>query len=83
MSNIMKDEMIPGKDAAVYWVEHVLRHGAKHLEVSSRKMPFYKQHLLDVWLFLAAILAIMAYLALSFLRCILTCVKKPTKQKTQ
>jgi glucuronosyltransferase len=83
MSKIMKDEMFPGKDAAVYWVEHVLRHGAKHLEVSSRKMPFYQQYLLDVWLFLAAIFTVMAYLSLSFLRCIFACVKKPTKQKTQ
>ena len=76
--------MIPGKDRAVYWVEHVLRHGgAKHLQLSSKKMPFYQKYLLDVWLFLALIGVIIGYLFILFLRFTFICMSKPSKQKTQ
>ena len=53
MSRLMKDELVPAKDVAVYWVEHVLRHGGtSHLQSSAKNMPFYQQYLLDIWLFL-------------------------------
>jgi glucuronosyltransferase len=48
---------MPGRDIGVYWVEHILHHGGKHLNSSSKNLPFYKLHLLDVWLFLMTILA--------------------------
>ena len=84
LSRLMKDEMIPGKDRAVYWVEHVLRHGgAKHLQLSSKNMPFYQKYLLDVWLFLALIGVIIGYLFILFLRFTFICMSKPSKQKTQ
>lgn len=56
MSNLMRDEPIPATDLAVYWVEHVLRHGgAKHLRTLAREIPFYQLYLLDVWLFFALV----------------------------
>ena len=49
----MRDELIPAKDVAVYWIEHVLRNaGTRHLQSSAKNMPFYQQYLIDVWLFL-------------------------------
>lgn len=51
----MRDELLPGRDVAVYWIEHVLRHGAQHLQLSAKDMPFYQRHLLDVTLFLILI----------------------------
>jgi glucuronosyltransferase len=58
----MQDEMIPAKEVAVYWIEHVLRHGGtKHLQSRAKDMPFYQLYLLDVWLFLNSILLIILY----------------------
>lgn len=54
----MRDELVPAKDAAAYWVEHVLRHGTQHLQFKVKDMPFYKVYLLDIWLFLIAIFTI-------------------------
>ena len=55
-SQLMKDEILPGEQVAAYWIEHVLRHGnTKHLELSSKKMPFHQRYLLDVVAFLVAV----------------------------
>lgn len=48
----MQHQLMPGREIGVYWVEHVLRHGGKHLHSVSKNLPFYQHHLLDVWLFL-------------------------------
>jgi len=49
----MKDELMPAREVAAYWVEHVLRHGGtQHLQSKAREMPFYQLYFLDVWLFL-------------------------------
>ena len=56
MSRLMRDELLPGKEVAAYWIEHVLRHGGtKHLQLSGKDMPFYQRYLLDVLLFLGII----------------------------
>ena len=53
MSRLMRDELLPGKEVAAYWIEHVLRHGGtKHLQLSGKDMSFYKRYLLDVFAFL-------------------------------
>jgi len=56
LSSIMRDQLVSGKDTAVYWVEHVIKHnGTKHLKLASQDMPFYQYYLLDVVLFVTAI----------------------------
>ena len=53
----MRDEILPGKDVAIYWIEYVIRHGGtKHLQLASKNMPFHKKHLLDIALFFIALL---------------------------
>lgn len=55
----MQDELVPAKEAAAYWVEHVLRHGgAKHLHSPGKNMPFYKRYMIDVWFVLLASLVL-------------------------
>jgi glucuronosyltransferase len=54
----MRDEMLPGTDVAVYWIEHVLHHGTKHLQLASKKLNFFQKYLIDVWFFLGAILVL-------------------------
>lgn len=55
----MRDELVPPRDVAAYWVEHVLRHGGtKHLQPKVKDMPFYQVYLLDVLLFLFIVISI-------------------------
>ena len=54
----MQDEIMPGKDIAVYWIEYVLRHGGtKHLQLAAKTLPFYKAYFLDA-LALVVVLAL-------------------------
>lgn len=55
----MRDEPMPGRDLAIYWVEHVLRHGgAKHLQIAAKDVPLYQRHMIDVSLFLVVVASI-------------------------
>ena len=83
MSKLMKDEMMPGKDVAVYWIEYVLRHGeTKHLQSRAKNLPFYKIHLLDVWLIFALVLIFTFYINYRILRWIVRKMRKPNKIKS-
>lgn len=53
---LMHDQLVSGTDLAIYWIEHVLRHGGtKHLQVASKDVSFYQRYLVDIVLFLAGI----------------------------
>ena len=81
MSNVMRDQLLPGGELGAYWVEYVLRHKdeMKLLRLASVKMPFYKGYLLDFAL-LSALFAIFSlliiYRALRFVW-----PKPPTKRE--
>ena len=71
VSQLMRDELMPGQELAAYWIEHVLRHnGTKHLQLASKNLPFYKRHLIDVISFLVALV----FLTLAFITAILYCL---------
>ena len=80
-SLLMRDEIIPGREMAIYWIEYVIRHGStKHLQLAGKDMPFYQRYLLDVAFFLVLIVVIsliIAYKLASFLLC---CCKGRTKK---
>ncbi|XP_059353346.1 UDP-glucosyltransferase 2-like [Daphnia carinata] len=60
LSRLMRDQLVPSREVAAYWVEHVLHQGGtKHLQ--SIDMPFYQLYLIDVWLFLFASLSLLAF----------------------
>lgn len=81
ISLLMRDEIIPGREMAIYWIEYVIRHGStKHLQLAGKDMPFYQRYLLDVAFFLVLIVVIsliIAYKLASFLLC---CCKGRTKK---
>ena len=59
----MRDEPIPGKELAAYWIEHVLRHeGADHLRLASKHLAFYERYLLDVTFLLLSFCFVCFYL---------------------
>jgi len=68
----MQDELIPGADLAVYWIEYVMRHGVQHLQLGAKEMPFYQRHLLDIVAFLIVLIIIVLLFIrymISFLFC--------------
>lgn len=75
MSWMMRDELVNGKDVAVYWIEHVLRfNGTNHLKLASSNMPFYQLYLLDVGLLLFTIFLILFYVMWITVRFVLRCI---------
>ena len=83
LSQLMQDEMIPAKEVAVYWIEHVLRHGGtKHLQSRAKEMPFYQLYLLDVWLFLSFVIFITFYVFYKIVRFVVNIFAR-RKMKTQ
>lgn len=62
LSQLMQDELVPPREVAAYWVEHILKHGNKHLQSNAKDMPFYQLYLLDVWLLVMAILIFVAFI---------------------
>ncbi len=75
---------MPGKDVAVYWIEHVLRHGgAKHLQLASKNMPLYQRYMLDIALFLILILISIIFGITATLKCLFSklCRAKKMKKK--
>lgn len=80
----MRDQLVPGTDLAVYWIEHVLRHGGtKHLHVAAKDVSFFQKHLVDVVLFLVAILGGVTFFIYCMIRClVLQCQRiRPVKLK--
>ncbi|KAI9551887.1 UDP-glycosyltransferase 209A1 [Daphnia sinensis] len=81
-SELMRDEIMPGKKVAAYWIEYVIRHGStKHLQVASKNMPFYQRHLIDVALFLGAIASFFLLIVFMLIRTLLRCYRKPKSAK--
>lgn len=83
LSNLVRDELVPGKDVAVYWIEHVLRHGgAKHLQLASKHMPLYKRYMLDIALFLILLSVIVIFITFATLKCLFSKIFGTKKVKT-
>lgn len=81
LSNIMRDQLVSGKDTAVYWVEHVIRHnGTKHLKLASQGMPFYQYFMLDVMLLLAVVCLVVCLVVTIVLIYSLVILKRTVKR---
>ena len=78
----MRDELVPAKQVAAYWIEHVLRHGGtKHLQSRAREMPFYQIYLLDVALALFCIFLVIFFGLYQLIFCLI--IRRSKKTKTE
>lgn len=65
----MRDEILPGGEMAVYWIEYVIRHGGTmHLQLAAKDMTFYQRYLIDVTLFLVLISTVFLIIAYKLMR---------------
>ncbi|KAJ8981274.1 hypothetical protein NQ317_004010 [Molorchus minor] len=63
MSEILKDEEVPGLQRLIWWTEYVIRHkGADHLKSLAGEMPHWKYFMLDVLSFIGFIIFIIIFL---------------------
>ncbi|XP_072512918.1 UDP-glucuronosyltransferase 2C1-like isoform X2 [Salminus brasiliensis] len=85
LSRLHKDVPVKPLDNAVFWVEHVMRHGgAPHLRTESYKMPWYAYHSVDVMLFLLSVVSVVVFIVYRVIRyccCRLCMRRKMTKRE--
>ncbi|XP_063044178.1 UDP-glucuronosyltransferase 2C1-like [Engraulis encrasicolus] len=82
LSRLHRDQPMEPLDRALFWIEFVMRHkGAAHLRTESYKMPWYSYHSLDVMMFLLAVLLLMLFMILAFIRCSLRLCGKSKSKK--
>ena len=76
MSKMFRDRPMPPLDTAVYWIEYVLRNGPDSLRSAAVKLPWWKLHLLDVFVFLFACFTFAIYLLIVLLNIVLASFHK-------
>ncbi|XP_049325750.1 UDP-glucuronosyltransferase 2C1-like isoform X3 [Astyanax mexicanus] len=85
LSRLHKDVPVKPLDNAVFWIEHVMRHGgAPHLRTESYKMPWYSYHSVDVLLFLLSVVSLIVFITYRVIRyccCRLCMRRKNTKRE--
>ncbi|XP_078686377.1 UDP-glucuronosyltransferase 1-2-like [Branchiostoma floridae x Branchiostoma belcheri] len=58
-ARILADQPTPPMDRAMWWIEHLIRHGGlPHLRTRAHTIPFHQYFLLDVIAFFVAVLAV-------------------------
>ncbi|KAK7085063.1 UDP-glucuronosyltransferase 2A1 [Halocaridina rubra] len=82
-SMLFRDQETSSLDRAVYWTEHVLRHGgAQHLRSAAADMPIYQYMLLDVMAVLTSaaviVLLVLKWILMMLARALVLSSKKGT-----
>eukprot|EP00058_Branchiostoma_floridae_P015884 XP_002601372.1 hypothetical protein BRAFLDRAFT_82696 [Branchiostoma floridae] len=78
LSRLHRDQPQSPMERAVWWIEHVIKHGRlPHLRARAVGLPWYQYHLLDVTVFLFAVCT--AVLGTVWYSCSFVCKKTPCK----
>jgi glucuronosyltransferase len=48
LSSIYRSQPMFGRQKAAYWIEHILKHGSRHLKSPAVTMPLYQMYMLDI-----------------------------------
>uniref|UniRef100_A0A1I8P863 UDP-glucuronosyltransferase n=1 Tax=Stomoxys calcitrans TaxID=35570 RepID=A0A1I8P863_STOCA len=81
-SNIFRDRPIQSRDAAVYWIEYVIRHkGAPQIRSAGLDLTWYQFYLLDVIAFVVAALLLASLAIVILVRQILYGIRQRRKIK--
>ena len=85
LSDILKDGIENGPNDPVFWLEHVIKYGAKHLRAHAYEMPGYQYFMFDVLAILSGVTLLMIVMMCFVVRCIMGCIcrKKTTKSKEE
>ena len=90
MSAILRDEPMNPREKASFWIEHVIKHGGKHLRSVAMDMPTYQFLMIDIIALVLIIILLLLILLMLFVVCIVrkiasksSDVKKIKKVKKQ
>ncbi|XP_070574672.1 UDP-glucuronosyltransferase 2C1-like [Ptychodera flava] len=83
LSRIHRDKPMPPVDTAVFWIEHVIKHGGQHLRAEAVNLNFVQYFSLDVMAFLLVCLVLSIFLLkrVSSFVLGLCCKRSPRKEK--
>ncbi|CAL4113035.1 unnamed protein product [Meganyctiphanes norvegica] len=83
VSKALKDQMESPNERVLWWIEYAIRHkDAPHMQYAAKNLNFIQYHMIDVWVFLIAIMLLWLYLSSWCLRkCCNTCQGSKSKQE--
>ena len=66
-SEVFRDQPMNGRERGAFWIEHVIRHGGKHLRTLSMDLPLYQFLMLDVFFVIGVVvIAVLLLLRIVF-----------------
>ena len=72
LSKLFRDNPIDPLEKAINYIEHVIKtDGAAHLRTAATQLSFFRLHLVDVYLTILAVLALIALIPFYFVRAVL------------
>ena len=77
MSAVLHDEPMNPREKASFWIEHVIKHGGKHLRSVAMDMPTYQFLMFDV----IALLFLMLLASLVIVSLAIVCVVRKIRSK--
>ncbi|XP_064632565.1 UDP-glucuronosyltransferase 1-2-like [Lineus longissimus] len=81
-SHIFHDQLMPPKETAAYWIEHVMQHGAGHLKSATNELSWFQILMFDVLLVMCLTVFLTANVLYCFCRCFLIrCYRQGAKNK--
>ncbi|XP_045113912.1 UDP-glucosyltransferase 2-like isoform X2 [Portunus trituberculatus] len=84
VSKALHDQKESPKERATWWVEYAIRNkGAPHMTYSGKRLHFLQYVMVDVMLFLVAVVAAWLLLSILCLRRLIRCCRRPQKHALQ
>ena len=77
-SEVFRDQPMNARERGAFWVEHVIRHGGRHLRPPSMDLPLYQFLMLDVFFVIGVGVVAVLFLLRSVFRCL---CKRSTQTK--
>ena len=85
-SKIFRDRPMSAPDKAVFWINHVIKYGSKHLRSYGQNMPLYQFWMIDILLFVSCVaifaLSITIAIITMTVKCLRTMLRKQNKLKS-
>ncbi|XP_030833013.1 UDP-glucuronosyltransferase 2B31 [Strongylocentrotus purpuratus] len=85
LSAILRDRPMNPADRAAFWIQHVIKHGGEYMRSPAHDLSFIQYNLIDVYAFIASVLALFLFLVYKIMRCCVSCCmrkKVGTKDKS-
>ncbi|XP_030843266.1 UDP-glucuronosyltransferase 2C1 [Strongylocentrotus purpuratus] len=73
LSTILRSRPMEPVDRAAFWIEHVIKHGGDYMRSPGKDLSFIQYNLIDVFMFLIGIGALLLFVFYKIVRCCISC----------